>query len=131
MLFRSGATVVDPNAVDLVAAVNDLTHGERIHCLIESAGVAPLFKQIPGLIRKQGTVVLYGHGHHGVDLGVMNNIQFLEPTLLSPVGASGGFDPDGRPNTYRRALRHLSEGKIQVSNFITHQYASLDQVPQG
>lgn len=126
-----GATVLDPLAVDLVEAVNDLTHGERIHCLIESAGVAPLFKQIPGVIRKQGTIVLYGHGHHGVDLGVMNNIQFIEPTFLSPVGASGGFDPDGRPNVYRRSLQLLSEGRIRVSDFITHRYTSLDQVPRG
>src|SRR5262249_38458121 len=107
-----GATVIDPMSVDLVEAVNDLTHGERLHCLIESAGVAQLFKQIPGVLRKQGTVVLYGHGHHGVDLGVINNLQFIEPTLIAPTGASGGFDVDGRPSTYRRSLSLLSERKI-------------------
>ncbi len=126
-----GATTIDPTAVDLVEAVKELTHGERIHCLIESAGVAPLFKQIPGVLRKQGTIVLYGHGHHGVDLGVMNNIQFIEPTFLSPVGASGGFDADGRPNVYRRSLQLLSEGRVRVADFITHQYPALDQVPRG
>ncbi len=126
-----GATGIDPTAVDLVEAVKDLTKGERINLLIESAGIAQLFKQIPSLIRKQATVVLYGHGHHGVDLGVMNNIQFVEPTLIAPTGASGGFDSDGRPSTYRRSLELIASGKINVSKFITHRYHSLADVPAG
>lgn len=127
-----GASVaLDPAETELASAVQDLTHGERIHCLIESAGVAQLFKQMPGLLRKQATVLLYGHGHHGVDLGVLNNVQFLEPTLVSPVGASGGFEADGRPSTYRRALDLLSDNKINVSKFITHTYPALEDVPRG
>jgi L-iditol 2-dehydrogenase len=126
-----GATVIDPTSVDLIEAVRELTGGERIHLLIESAGVAQLFKQMPGLLRKQATVLLYGHGHHGVDLGALNNIQFLEPTFISPIGASGGFDADGRPATYRKALGLISEGKINVSKFITHRYQSLEAVPQA
>jgi len=126
-----GATGVNPLEVNLVEAVNDLTHGERINFLIESAGIAQLFKQMPGLLRKQATVVLYGHGHHGVDLGVLNNVQFLEPTLIAPIGASGGFDADGRPSTYRRSLELIEQGRINVSRFITHRYHSLEAVPQG
>lgn len=126
-----GATAIDPTQMDLIQAVNELTHGERLHCLIESAGVGSLFRQIPGVLRKQGTIVLYGHGHHGVDLGVMNTIQFIEPTLVAPTGASGGFDTDGRPLTYRRALGLLGEKKIDVTKLITHRYSSLEAVPQG
>ena len=127
-----GASVtLDPAESELASAVQDLTHGERIHCLIESAGVAHLFKQMPGLLRKQATVLLYGHGHHGVDLGVLNNVQFLEPTLVSPIGASGGFETDGRPSTYRCALDLLSNEKINVSKFITHSYRALEDVPRG
>lgn len=127
-----GASVaLDPTQTELGPAARDLTHGERIHCLIESAGVAQLFKQMPGLLRKQATVLLYGHGHHGVDLGVLNNLQFLEPTLVSPIGASGGFEADGRPSTYRQALHLLSSGQINVSKFITHRYRSLEDVPRG
>ena len=130
-MIEFGATAIDPTATNLVEAVNDLTHGERINFLIESAGVAPLFKQMPGLLRKQATVVLYGHGHHGVDLGVLNNVQYLEPTLIAPIGASGGFDSDGRPLTYRRSLKLIEAGRINVSKFITHRYHSLEAVPQG
>ncbi len=127
-----GATAtIDPLKQDLVAAIQDLTHGERIQCLIESAGVAQLYKQIPAIIRKQATIVMYGHGHHGVDLGVMNNIQFIEPTMIMPTGASGGFDEDKRSSAYRKSLRLLSEGKINVSKFLTHQYTALADVPRG
>ena len=62
-------------------------------------------------------------------MSALNNLQFLEPTLLSPVGASGGFEPDGRPSTYRRALGMLECGKVKVGSFITHRYRSLDDVP--
>jgi len=126
-----GATTLDPLSVDVVSAVTDLTHGERIHYLIEAAGVAQVFKEMPGLLRKQATVLLYGHGHHGVDLGVLNNIQFLEPTFVAPVGASGGFDADGRPEVYRRALRLLEEGTIEAHRIITHIYGQLGEVPQA
>jgi L-iditol 2-dehydrogenase len=123
-----GATCVDPDAVDLVKAVQELTKGRRVEYLIEAAGAARLFVQMPGLIRKQATVLLYGHGHSGVDLGVLNSIQFLEPTLVAAAGASGGFDADGRPSTYRRALELIEEGRVKVGDFITHSYDSLEAV---
>ena len=88
-----------------------------------------VFEAIPSVLRKQGTFLLYGHGHAGVDLSVLNNVQFLEPTLVSPVGASGGFEPDGRPTTYRRALGLIETGRIDVESFVTHRYHSLDEVP--
>jgi threonine dehydrogenase-like Zn-dependent dehydrogenase len=126
-----GATVVDPASVDLIEAVEDLTKGERVQLLIEASGVAQLFRQIPRLARKQATMLLYGHGHHGVDLGVLNNIQFIEVTMVTPTGASGGFDADGRPSVYRKSLELISDGKINVSKFITHRYRSLEAVPQA
>jgi len=126
-----GATAINPAETDLVEAVQDLTHGERVQYLIEAAGVAQLFTQMPGLMRKQATVLLYGHGHHGVDLGVLNYIQFMEPTLVAAVGASGAIDPDGRPRTYRQALELISSGRINVSRFITHRYDQLEEAPRA
>ncbi len=126
-----GASAIDPVTLDLVGAVRELTRGERIHYLIEAAGNARVFRQMPGLLRKQATVLLYGHGHHGEDVGVLNNIQFLEPALVTAVGASGSIDSDGRPRTYRRALELLSAGRIDVSRFITHRYSKLEEVPRA
>ena len=50
---------------------------------------------------------------------------------MSPVGASGGFDPDGRPSVYRQALQLLESGRISVQPFITDRYRSLDAVPDA
>src|SRR5690606_5642197 len=126
---RYGATTVDPAAVDLVEAVSELTKGRRVEYAIDAAGTGGVFVDLPRVLRKQGTVLLYGHGHHGVDLSVLNNLQFLEPSLIAPAGASGGFEPDGRPATHRRALGLVEAGRIDVSSFVTHRYRSLDEVP--
>ena len=124
-----GAVAIDPLAVDLREAVAELTSGRRAEYAIDASGAGEVFTLLPSLLRKQGTFLLYGHGHAGVDLSVLNNVQFLEPSLLSPVGASGGFEPDGRPTTYRRALGLIETGRIDVESFVTHRYHSLDQVP--
>ena len=83
---------------------------------------------IPGLVRKQATILLYGHGHAGVDMSVLNNVMFKEPTLVTPVGASGGFSHDGRPSVYVHALDLIERQLIDVASIITHRYMSLDEV---
>jgi L-iditol 2-dehydrogenase len=125
---RWGAETIDPTSGDLTERVRDRTSGRGIELLIEASGSGNVFRQIPGLIRKQATILLYGHGHAGVDLSVMNQVQFLEPTLVSPVGASGGHGEDGRPLTYERALRLIEGGTIDVAPLVTHRYRSLDAV---
>jgi threonine dehydrogenase-like Zn-dependent dehydrogenase len=124
-----GAEPLDPGAGFLADAVQERTGGRRVECLIDASGSAQVFVDMPGLIRKQATVLLYAHGQSGVDLGVINTIQFKEPALVAPVGASGGFDTDGRPIVYREALRLLESGRVRVAPFITHRYHSLDAVP--
>jgi L-iditol 2-dehydrogenase len=128
---RFGAETIDPEAVDPIDAVQDRTLGRRVELLIEASGSAAVFAAIPSLLRKQGTLLLYGHGHSGMDLSTMSGVQFMEPTLLTPVGASGGFRPDGRPVTYARALDLLESGRVEVGPMITHRYASLDGVPDA
>ncbi|GAC1515223.1 MAG: zinc-dependent dehydrogenase [Gemmatimonadaceae bacterium] len=126
---RAGAEAIDPTLHDLADAVQSRTDGRRVELLIEASGSGTAFAAIPSLIRKQGTVLLYGHGHAGVDLTVLNSVQFMEPTLVSPVGASGGYEADGRPSTYLSALRLIERGVIDVASLITHRYPTLDSVP--
>jgi L-iditol 2-dehydrogenase len=126
-----GGTPINVTKENLVEAIREKTRGERIHYLIESCGNSIIFEQMPGLIRKQATVLLYGHGHKGRDIGLLGNILFLEPTLVASVGASGGFDPDRRPATYRRALEMVSSGKIKVRQFVTHRYNALEEIHQA
>ncbi len=126
-----GGTPINVAKENLAEAVHGKTRGERIHYLIESCGNSIIFEQMPGLIRKQATVLLYGHGHKGRDIGLWGNVLFLEPTLVASVGASGGFDPDRRPATYRRALEMVSSGKIKVRQFVTHRYNALEEIHQA
>jgi L-iditol 2-dehydrogenase len=126
---RFGADVIDPTDVDIVRAIEERTAGRRVELLIEATGSGPLFTTIPALVRKQATILLYGHGHSGVELGVLNHVQFLEPTFVAPAGASGGHDAAGRPLTYARSLAMVERGDVDVASLVTHRYPSLDAVP--
>ena len=119
---------IDPGEHDAVEAVQSFTNGKGVDYLIEASGAGQVLAFIPGLIKKQATVLLYGHGHAGIDLSVLNNLMFREPTLITPVGASGGFEIDGRPSVYLRALRLIERREIEVAPLITHRYGSLGAI---
>ncbi|HEX5890921.1 MAG TPA: alcohol dehydrogenase catalytic domain-containing protein [Pyrinomonadaceae bacterium] len=116
---------------DLVEAVRDYTGGKGVEYLIEASGSGKVFRSIPGLICKQATVLLYGHGHSGADVSVLSSILFKEPVLVSSAGASGGFEADGRPSVYTRALSLIEQDKIDVQPLITHRYHSLADVEKA
>jgi len=126
---RFDAEVLDPAEGDLAQEVLERTSGRKVELLIEASGSGPLWELVPGLTRKQATLVMYGYGHAGVGMEVLNGVQFREPVFVTTTGASGGFDADGRPSVYRRALRWIEEGRIDVASLITHRYRGLDAVP--
>lgn len=126
-----GAEAIDPLAVDLVEVVQEKTRGRQVEYLIDACGAGSIFRSIHSLIRKQATVLLYGYGHGGVDLSVLNNLQFMEARLVTTTGASGGFDSDGRPSTYRKALSLIEAKQIDIASWVTHRYQSLEAVPQA
>jgi threonine dehydrogenase-like Zn-dependent dehydrogenase len=125
---RFGGTALNVSKRNLVEAVHEATSGEQVQYLIESCGNPAVFEQIPAILSKQGTILLYGHGHKGRDIGVWGNILFLEPVLVAGVGASGGFDQDGRPSTYRRACDLVAAKTVQPLPFVTHRYTALSEI---
>ena len=126
-----GGRPINAARTALVEAVRELTSGEGVHYLIEACGNPAVYQQVPSLIRKQATILIYGAGHKGADIGVLDPIFFFEPTLVVGIGASGGFDADGRPSTYRRALEWVHSKKVQVLPFITHRYHALEEIHQA
>ena len=126
-----GAEVLDPRDPALAARVRERTGGRRVELLVDACGAGEVFLQAPGLLRKQGTFLLYGHGHGGTGLEALNPVQWLEPTLIAPIGASGGFDPDGRPEVYRRARDLLQEGRVEAASLVTHRWQGLEEVPRA
>jgi L-iditol 2-dehydrogenase len=122
---------IDPTGSDLVEVVHEHTGGKGVEYLIEASGAGEVFRSMPGLIRKQAAVLLYGLGHAGTDLSVLSNILFKEPVLVSSAGASGGFESDGRPSMYKRALNLIEQEMIDIPSMITHRYTSFEDVEQA
>jgi L-iditol 2-dehydrogenase len=122
---------LDPVGADLVEVVHEHTGGKGVEYLIEASGSGEVFRSMPGLIRKQATVLLYGHGHAGTDLSVLSSILFKEPVLVSSVGASGGFEKDGRPSVYTRALNLIEQNQIDIAPLITHRYTTFADVEKA
>ena len=125
---RFGANEAINPSDDLVEVVREHTGGKGVEYLIEASGSGEVFRVLPGLICKQATVLLYGHGHAGTDLSVLSSILFKEPVLVSSVGASGGFEADGRPSVYASALGLIEGKQIDVAPMITHEYKTLEDV---
>ena len=74
-------------------------------------------------------MLLYGHGHQGTDLSVINLLLFLEPTLVVSVGASGALNrATRRSETTTRAVELIQTGQVDVRSLITHRYPSLETV---
>jgi threonine dehydrogenase-like Zn-dependent dehydrogenase len=122
---------IDPVSSDLVEVVHEHTGGKGVEYLIEASGSGDVFRSMPGVIRKQATVLLYGHGHSGTDLSVLSGILFKEPVLVTSAGASGGFERDGRPSAYTRSLKLIEQKQIDVSPLITHRYTSFADVERA
>jgi threonine dehydrogenase-like Zn-dependent dehydrogenase len=123
-----GAVALDPGAADLAQQALARAGG-RVELLIEASGAGRAFLAIPACIRKQATVLLYGYGHAGVGLESLNPLHWLEPALILPAGARGALDADGRPEIYRRALRLLEEGRVDVAPLVTDVHRGLASVP--
>lgn len=129
---RFGGTSINVRQTDLVQAIREMTDDVKIHLVIEASGHGSVFETMPGLLRKQGTVLLYGHGHEGTDMSILNRLLFLEPSLVVSCGASGKLDPKTlRSETTRRAVELVQSGKIEVKTIITHRYRALEEIDQA
>jgi threonine dehydrogenase-like Zn-dependent dehydrogenase len=82
---------------------------------------------MPAVLRRQATVLFYGAGHSGRDIGCLTPFRLLKFTWSLPV-ASGGFDPDGNPSTYRAAMQAIHDGRIDANRLISHRYQQLLQL---
>lgn len=147
LAFTGAIVVVDPSAqkralaqllgaiavapTELFDAVMQASQGHGAEFLVEATGAGHVFAAIPRLIRKQATVLLYGIGHGDAGLSLLNPLQWREANLVTSVGASGGFDADGRPSVYRRAQGLLANGSVQVERLLTHRYRGLPEVPRA
>jgi len=128
---RFGASPINVQKQDLVSAIQAKTAGEKLHCIVEATGSGSAFDVIPAVLRRQGTVLFYGAGHSGRDIGCLTPLQAAEIHLVTSGGASGGFDSDGNPSTHRAAMQAIHQGKVEVEPLISHRYRQLEDLGQA
>jgi len=126
-----GATPVYVQKGDLVAELLAKTGGKKFECIVEVTGSGSVFDVMPPLLRPQATILFYGAGHSGRDVGCLTSLQTAEIHLVTSAGASGGFDADGSPSTYRASMQAIQQGKVDVRPLISHRYRQLAEVPQA
>lgn len=126
-----GATPLDVRKVDPVAEIEKRTRGERIHYLIEATGSGSVFDWIPALIRRQGTVLLYGAGHSNRDISCLTPFQVFEVNVVTSAGASGGFDESEGPEIYQASMEYIQDRKIDAESLLSHRYTALDQLQRA
>ncbi|MFY9342813.1 MAG: alcohol dehydrogenase catalytic domain-containing protein, partial [Planctomycetota bacterium] len=112
-----GADVATP--AELREVVLQRSGGRLAEYVVEATGSGGVWAAIPHLIRKQATVLMYGIGHGDAAMSLLNQVQWREATLVTSVGASGGFDADGRPSVYRRAQELVATGLVRVERLLT------------
>jgi L-iditol 2-dehydrogenase len=108
-----GAThVINSGREDPVEAVKDLTRGRGADVTIETAGLPDVWKMSLELVRKGGTVVLFGGCPTGSQISVdTDRVHYHELTIR------GVFHHT--PKTVAKALQLLSAGVVDASRLIS------------
>jgi L-iditol 2-dehydrogenase len=117
---RLGATrVINPRREDPVDVVKELTEGRGADVVIETAGLPEVWNLSVDLVRKGGTVVMFGGCPAGSEVLLdAGRVHYGELTI------KGVFHHT--PETVARALRLLSEGAIDAGALITHRMPLQD-----
>jgi L-iditol 2-dehydrogenase len=128
---KLGGTPLDVRAGNIDSEIRKRTHGELIHFMIEASGAGPVFDLIPLVLRNQATFLFYGSGHTGRDVGCLVPFQVGEVHMVTSGGASGGFDPDGTPEVYRRSMEYVRDGLIDAECLLSHRYSHLSELQKA
>jgi threonine dehydrogenase-like Zn-dependent dehydrogenase len=75
-----GASRINVQKQDLVSEIQTRTRGEKLHCLVEATGSGSAFDIMPAVLRRQATVLFYGAGHSGRDIGCITPFRLLKFT---------------------------------------------------
>jgi L-iditol 2-dehydrogenase len=117
------ARVVNPEAEDPFAVVGDLTDGRGADVVIETAGVPEVWQMALQLVRKGGSVVMFGGCPAGTQIPLdAGHLHYGELTI------KGVFHHT--PHTVWKALELLRLGVVKAEPLITGQL-SLKDVEQA
>ncbi len=112
-----GAThTINPNEQDPVEAVREITHGTGADITVEAAGYVDTLDMAFRLVRRFGTVLIFGI--QGDDIVPVDTRLWMEnqPTIIPTVGARSGD-----PTTHIKEIVALRErGWVDPARMVTH-----------
>lgn len=116
---RMGAThVFGDDPAELKAAVRDLTNGLGADVVVEAIGKEETLNLTPDLIRRQGTVILFGLPNRYAFNVAIHEFFYKEARLIGCVG------PDVQED-FPIAVELIATGVIDVKPLITHRFPFL------
>lgn len=116
---RMGAThVFGQPAGDLKAAVFDLTNGFGADVVVEAIGKEETLNLAAGLIRRHGSVILFGLPNRYTFNVAIHEFFYKEAHLISCVGPDVQHD-------FPLAVELIASGVIDVKPLITHKFPFL------
>ncbi len=113
--------VLDPEAVDPVTAIRELTHGEGAHKALDCSSAASARRAAVRCVRTWGTACFVGEGGE-VTLDVSSDMIRRQVTLV----ASWTFSTMGQA----ACARFIADRKLKVDDLFTHQWR-LDQAEEA
>lgn len=117
-----GATrVINAAERDAVKLIDELTDGEGVDIVMETAGAVKTVQQTAYMVKRGGTVVLVG-------MAPQDTIEYNFAKLL---GKEAEIKTVFRyRNIYPQAIKAMAEGIIDVSGIVTHEY-SFDEIAEA
>ena len=116
---RMGAThMFGENPAELKAAVCDLTNGVGADFVVEAIGKEETLNLAPDLIRRHGTVILFGLPNRYTFNIAIHELFYKEAHLIGCVG------PDVQED-FPIAVELIATGAIDVKPLITHKFPFL------
>ncbi len=118
-----GFTALDPGSDSFTKSLSEKTGGSLADAVIVAVGSPEPFELVPHVVRKGGTVHVFGGMASGTKLTIPSAL--IHYSGVSFVGSSGFAGED-----YHLAARLVSEGKINLKPLITARF-TLDEAEQA
>ena len=118
---RLGIETVNIEEVDLVEKVLKLTDGRGADVAYVAVGAPSAVEQAINLVRKQGHVTVVGIFGKNVPLDFTRVVR-------REIVLGGAYD--AKPDNFPNSLKLISEGKVNVSDVLTHRFP-LDQAEEA
>ncbi len=109
--------VINASEADAVEVMNEFTNGKGTDVVIETAGSSVTIKQTAHLVKNGGTIVLVGMAPEDIIDYNFAKIMAKEATITSVFRYR---------NIYQKAINAISEGLIDVSGIVTHEFEFED-----